>query len=208
MKRLNTAYGRYYLGLALILVGYFLPWLPNPAAGLSFIGLEIGEWVKFVPQVQMGEITPGRDLFYLPPITTGLILALLTAGWPNRRWQTWAMRGLAILVSLLAFPSLDAIRFEPASEWQARLLLVGLVMLVALLSSVLGTPGRGRRLIPYLITLVALLGASLPTWTFLAMLPAIRTLLGPVAAGPGLWLNLAGHLWIAGLALAHSRPPR
>lgn len=208
MKRLNSAYGRYYLGLALILVGYFLPWLPNPAAGLSFIGLEIGEWVKFVPQVQMGEVTPGRDLFYLPPITLGLILALLTAGWPNRRWQTWAMRGLAVLVSLLAFPSLDAIRFEPASEWRVRLLLVGLVMLVALLSGVLGAPGRGRRFIPYLIALVALLGASLPTWAFLAMLPAIRTLLGPVAAGPGLWLNLAGHLWIAGLALAQPRPPR
>ena len=31
-----------------ILVGYLVVWLPGPAAGLQFIGVELGEWIKFL----------------------------------------------------------------------------------------------------------------------------------------------------------------
>ena len=48
------------LGFTIILLGYFMVWLPNRLAGLSFIGLEIGEWVKFLPQLRSGQISIDR----------------------------------------------------------------------------------------------------------------------------------------------------
>lgn len=189
------------LALTAILSGYFLPWLPHPAAGLRLIGLEMGEWVKFLPQVRSGEISARRDWFYLPPVTLGLALALLSARWPNGRWQTWAMRTLALLVSLLAFPALEAVRQESADNYLLRLQLVGLVVLVTTLSSL------GRYWPPYLawllLVVVGLAGAAVPTWIYLVVRPAISQVLGTaVAVGPGVWLNLSGHGLIVAVTLS------
>ncbi len=80
-----------FLGLTAILVGYFLVWLPGPSAGLRLIGIELGEWIKFLG------VGSRRDLFYLPPIVVGLVLGLVAATWPNDRPQTWLARALAVV---------------------------------------------------------------------------------------------------------------
>ena len=187
-----------FLGFTAIFIAFFMVWLPHEAAGLSFIGLEMGEQAKFLPQVRAGQILPGRSLFYVPPVSLGLMLALLSSTWPNRRWQTWVARGLAVLVSLLAFPALEAIGTEPA-EWLWRVLMIALVFLVVALS------GLAARLPAWLllslIGFVALAGAILPTWVYLAVRAAFANLLrGEVGIGPGVWLNLGGHLLIVGVA--------
>jgi hypothetical protein len=182
-----------------ILAGYLTVWLPNDAAGLSFLGLEIGEWVKFLPRVQAGELPMSRDFFYLPPVILGAMMALLASRWPNSRWQTWAMRGLAILVACLALPSIDAIRFEPASEWLLRLILVASVAILALLSGLLSKLPD----LPFwlLMGMAALLGLLLPLWAYVVVRPAVAELWQrPVAFGPGIWLNSAGNLAIILLA--------
>lgn len=178
------------LGLTAILVGYLSVWLPGPSAGLRFIGVEIGEWVKFLPEVQAGNVVPGRDLFYLPPITLALLLILLSAEWSSRRWPTWALRGTAVVVSLLAFPSLGAIQREPSSEWAVRLGMIGVVVVLAV-----GIGLVGRRL-PWrwLMVGVAVVGALLPTWAYLAIRPgAVALIQLPIGIGWGVWLNLLGH---------------
>lgn len=185
------------IGFTAIFVGYLLVWLPQPLAGLSFIGVEIGEWVKFLPEVRSGEVGSDRNLFYLPPLTLALMMILWTVGWSNRRWQTWCLRGLAVLVSLLAFPALEAIRYEPAGEWLLRLLLVTLVFASAILVPLTerlpeATALRGAWLA---IMLLGLLGLILPTWAYLAVRPAVSELFrSEVGIGPGVWLNAAGHL--------------
>jgi hypothetical protein len=181
-----------WAGFTLILAGYLMVWLPQPVAGLSLIGLEMGEWVKFLPQSQAGEV-PDRNLFYLPPILLGMMMALWTAGWPNGRWQTWAMRALAATVSLLAFPAIEAIRFEPPSEWALRIGSVGLVGAAAVLSSVMSRlPGKA---LPLLLLLLALLGLVLPLWAYVATRPVIAALLQTeVGVGPGLVLHVVGNL--------------
>ena len=187
-----------FLGLTAVFVGYLTTWLPGPVAGLQFIGVEMGEWVKFLGVGQ------SRNLFYLPPITLGLMIALLTAGWPNGRWQTWAMRGLAVAVSLLAFPALEAIRDEPASEWRLRLQLIGLVIAVAL------AVGAGRRhwqtslaWLPWLLlALLGVAGAALPIWVYQSVRPVVSRAVGlPVGIGLGVWLNGGGHLLVAAVTL-------
>lgn len=188
-----------FLALTAIFVAFFMAWLPHEAAGLSFIGLEMGEEAKFLPQVQSGEILPGRSLFYLPPVTLGLMLALTSARWPNRRWQTWAARAVAVAISLLAFPALEALGTEPA-EWLWRVLLIGLVLLTAGLAAFLGE--AAERAVWFLLALVALTGAVLPTWVYLAVRPAFATLLGEqVGIGPGVWLNLVAHLLVLRVAV-------
>ena len=188
-----------FLAFVAIFVGYFMVWLPHETAGLSFIGLEMGEQAKFLPAVREGQILPDRSLFYLPPITLALMIVLLAARWPNRRWQTWAARVLAIAVSLLAFPALEALGTDSA-EWLWRILMILSVVLVAVMSSVAGRR-LSSRVLWLLILLVALAGAILPTWAFQSVRPLFASLLlTDVGIGPGVWLNGAGHLLAAVIA--------
>ena len=40
------------LGLTAVFIGYLMVWLPGPGAGLSFLGIELGEWVKFIQRLK------------------------------------------------------------------------------------------------------------------------------------------------------------
>lgn len=190
----RLVYPLLWVGFTLILAGYLMVWLPQPVVGLSLLGLEMGEWVKFLPEVQAG-LLPNRNLFYLPPVLLGLMMAIWTVGWPNGRWQTWTMRGMAVLVSFLAFPAVEAIRFEPSSEWLLRLGMVGLVGVTAVLSSFLDRlPGM---LPPLLLLLFGLLNLVLPTWAYFSMRPVIADLFQTaVGIGPGLLLHILGNVMV------------
>lgn len=187
------------LGFTAVFTGYLTVWLPGPAAGLSFLGLELGEWVKF-----MG-VGPERNRFYLPPITLALMLVLWTLPWANGRWQTWATRGLAILTSLLAFPALEDITGPAMPEYLPRLQWIALVLLAAAATAVLGrTSSRETRawLCWLLLALLGLLGAVQPTRIYLQIQPAISQLFGvPVPIGWGVWLNGVGHLMVTAVSL-------
>lgn len=195
-----------HLGLTAVFIGYFSVWLPNEAAGLSFLGFEISEWVKFLPDVRNGTIGWSRDLFYFPPIALALILMALTAGWDNHQWSTWGQRALAVGTSLLALPSLEAVRFEGAGEWRTRLLLVGFVVVAAVVM-----PFAGRILVRRwrgIVAALALAGIWLPTATYLAVRPAVADALrAPVGIGPGVWLNAIGFLAVLIVALAPRAGP-
>jgi hypothetical protein len=183
------------VGFTAVFTAYFLVWLPGPAAGLQFIGVEIGEWIKFLG------VGLGRNWFYVPPITLGLMLALVPLTWPPRRWQNWAARGLGVAVSLLAFPAVEAIRFEAASEWRPRLLLIGAVALVAVLTGLAERwtlPGW----LPWLfLAVLGVVGAVFPFWFYGQVRPLVSQAVGlPVGIGPGVWLNGVGHLLVTAVA--------
>ena len=186
-----------------ILVAYFLVWLPQPAAGLTFIGLDLGEWVKFLPQVRAGEVVASRIFFYLPPISLSMMILAWTVTWSDGRWQSWVVRILAVAIAFLAFPSVEAIIDEPPSEWLLRLILVILVLIFASISPLLKRFStnvliRGSWL---LILLLGLIGAILPTWAYFAVKgPASILLQTDIGLGPGVWLNAAGHLLLVGTA--------
>lgn len=197
-----------YLAFTAVLAGYLMTWYRHPAVGLSLIGLDISEWVKFLPQMQAGQVV-NRNWFYLPPILLGLLMALSTAGWSNRRWQTWLMRGLAVAVSLLAFPAIEAIRFEAASEWRTRIMWIGLVGVVALLAAVLG---RWPRIVLLLMLMVAVAGVLLPTYAYFSVQPLINSLLVVGEAGwqigrigLGFVLTVGGFLTAAGVMIGQLR---
>lgn len=188
----------YAAGLALGVLAYLLVWIPNDAVALRLTGVEVGEWIKFLPQVRSGQAPVSRNLFYLPPITLGSAMMLVTAGWPNRR-QTWLLRGVALLVSLLAFPQLEVIRDEPSPEWRLRL---GLVAAVALLAGAAALARRRPGWVAWLIVVVAVVGGVVPGYAYQVTRPVIAAALdAPVGIGPGVWLNGAAHAVIALAAL-------
>lgn len=180
-----------WLAFTLTLLGYLIVWLPQPVAGLSLIGLEMGEWIKFLPQVQAGSL-PDRNLFYLPPVLLALMMIVWTADLPNGRWQTWLLRGLAFSVSLLAFPAIEAIRDEPSSQWLLRLVLIGLVGMATVISALLNR--LPSITLPLLLLGFATLSLILPTWAYLTVRPVIADLLRTdVGIGPGLLLHILSN---------------
>jgi hypothetical protein len=195
----DSAYAGLLLGLTAVFIGYLTVWLPGPAAGLSFIGVEMGEWLKFFG------VGAERDYFYLPPITLALLLALWTMRWHNGRWQTWVMRGLAVGVSLLAFPALADLTGGARHEYLLRVQLIGLVVVVVGLCS-LAAHWRGTAVmtwLPWLLMVgVGLLGGGIPAWYYGEIRPYFSQIMGvPLRAGPGVWLNTIGHLLVALIAL-------
>ena len=176
-------------GFTAVFIGYLAVWLPGPAAGLSFIGVEMGEWIKFMG---MG---PTRNWFYWPPIGLGLMLAIWTVGWPNQRWQTWAMRGVAMAISLLSFPALEDLTGPTSSEYTPRVWGIGFVIIVAFISGLLGRWPQIVRLKWLVIVLLALMGYILPSWVYGQARIAVSEVLDlPIGVGVGIWLNRFGHI--------------
>jgi len=66
-------------GLALAIVGYFGPWVDHKTAALVLTGQDMGEFVKFLPEVRAGTAPMIREFFYLPPFAAALCLILLMA---------------------------------------------------------------------------------------------------------------------------------
>ncbi len=189
----------FLVGLTAVFISIFMVWLPGPAAGLQLVGFEMGEWVKFLG------VDLSRNLFYLPPMTLGFNLAMWTAMWSNGRWQTWLMRAVALLVSLLAFPAWADITGGSQIEYVPRLWFIGFVGLAVLLAIGLSWLGKRPRLatLPWLlIAIVSILGGALPTWMYTAVRPVVEQWLQlPLGIGIGVWINAGGHLLITAVCL-------
>ena len=183
-------------GIALTFVAYFMVWMPNQAAALSIIGQEIGEWVKFLPEVRARQVALGRNWFYAPPLTLATLTLLWTRGWASR-WQSWLMRLVAFVLCWPAVPVITLILNEPRSEWLLR---VGLVAAIAILSLAVGWL---ERLTPHVVIgsvcLLGIFGGLMPLLAYLVHRPIITQYLNaPVGVGIGVWANLIGHLLLCG----------
>ncbi len=195
-----------HLGFTAILLGYLTVWLPNRAAGLALLGLELAEWLKFLPAVQSGEVGP-RGVFYLPPISLGVLMLLASVNWP-RVSATWAWRGLALLVSLLALPPVEALLDAPAERLRS-VILIGLVVIVLTAVALgwlerLGLPARLA-----LAAGVALAGGALPLLVYREVRALVSFLVGtPLGVGVGVWLHAIGHALVLAAVVWRVREKR
>jgi hypothetical protein len=185
------------LGLLLTLVGYFGPWVDHRAAGLVITGLDLGEYVKFLPAVRDGSIHLWRPGFYAPLLLVGLTAAL--HAYRPGHGNPWPQRILLLALTLVA-----ALNLVPPAWTPARLLepefRVQTSTLVGLLIALAGSPLLAllpARLSAALITAAGVAALALPIPAFLAVLPAISdlyapdggsSLRAPLSPGWGLWL--------------------
>ncbi|MAT96570.1 MAG: hypothetical protein CL608_05450 [Anaerolineaceae bacterium] len=187
----------FLLSFTMIFIGYLMVWLPGPSAGLQFLGIEMGEWTKFFG------LGVKRNWFYLPPLTLAFMMLFFTAGWENGRFKTWLFRGVAVAISLLAFPALEDLTGPSQSEYLSRVVGIGLVVVVAGLLLLFG--GQKRPWLPTvgwgLMAAAGLVGLILPTLIYGEVRPYASELIGvTLGYGPGFWLNLLGHAAVVGLA--------
>jgi hypothetical protein len=184
--------------------GYYAPWVAHPTAALTLGGVDMAEFVKFLPPVQDGSLELVRQLFYLPPVAVVVTVALLA--WSRALRYPWPLRWLflagALPVSLQLLPP----AWSPASlltpEFRLQTAALVACWLLLALSWLLGRlpawMGGG------LSTMLALAAVALPSWQFELAKPAVDAVYGrSPAVGWGFFVGIAGLvlLAIAGIGL-------
>lgn len=184
------------LACFITLTGYFGSWVEHPVAGLAITGLDLGEYVKFLPGVREGEVTVWRQGFYLPLAAVSMSCSLLA----YRRAYAYAfvVRLALLLLGVVAALNLLPPAWSPVILWTNEFRLQTATMLISLvmvgLSPLLA-------LLPSLpvyafIALLSLAGIWYPTSGFLRILPSVSNLYDH-----GLRPGWAFYVLIAGLGL-------
>ncbi len=190
----------FLIGIALVLIGYWGPWVNHKTAALVLSGLDMAEFVKFLPGVRAGTEFVIRELFYLPVLAAALCLALMGS---NRYWRypLWAraiMVIVAIVLAIIVLPPYPFILQALGSDEFRRQFSMAAGCL-----AVIGASLLYRRLpkavVAGLLIVISLVGAIPPVWQFLSIRSALDRVYGqPIHVGWGLWLMAAGFLVVAG----------
>jgi hypothetical protein len=175
-------------------IGYFGPWVHHPVAGLVITGLDLGEYVKFLPAVRYGHITIWREGFYLP-LLNGSLLFIFIAYRPRLHYPVWVRFLLLILAAVSAFnllPPAWSPQILLSTEFRAQSGALFIALLLLASSPFVGLlPLLMIRIISSLLALGALWW---PLSTFLMLLPDIASLYQqPLQPGWGMYLLIIGN---------------
>ncbi|MBC7241683.1 MAG: hypothetical protein H5T60_04475 [Anaerolineae bacterium] len=191
------------VGLALLVCGYWGPWVSHKAAGLVLLGYDLAEYVKFLGEFRAGILAVWRGWFLLPAGAIALALALCAIHPALRlRWYG-GLVGLAagVLTSLTLLPP----AWYPALLWMPEFRLATVIMLAGLAALVLVPiwwllPWRWCILLAAGVNSLAAAGA---VWSFLRVKPAIDRVYGaPAPWGWGWVVMAAGALLLDVMAAA------
>lgn len=152
------------LGLGLIVVGYFGPWIPHKTAALTVTGSELSWFAKPFAQVT-------RESFVLPMIVSAVLLGLVAQRLVARPLARLGVVALGVVVVLASTPVYDSI-LSPEYRGQLILMVVGGVVVVLTLLA----PRLPGRVWGVLIALLALVGILPALWQFAAFHPRVAAL--------------------------------
>lgn len=165
-------------GWAMSAIGYYGPWIAHKTSALAISGVDMGEFVKFLPCVVGGTLPVVRQWFYLPPVAIVLGVALLARSrhlrypWPLQM----ILLVLAIPVSLQLLPP----AWSPGSLLTAefRLQAIALAICWLLLAGAGFLARLSVRLRAALAALLGLTAAALSTWQMMVSKPSIDDVYG------------------------------
>jgi hypothetical protein len=182
------------------LIGYFGSWVGHPVAGLVVSGLDLAEYVKFLPATRSGEIPIWREGFYLPLLAVSLAFSF--SAFRTELGYGGIGRGLLLAIATVAALNMLPPAWTPAllrtSEFRQQTVFMGLCIAAALTSPFLALLPRAP--VKWGITLLAVAAILQPTQAFLRILPEIAELYhAPLRPGWGMLLTTIG---LIGLALA------
>jgi len=198
-------------GLALAIVGYFGPWVDHKTAALVLTGQDMGEFVKFLPEVRAGAVPMIREFFYLPPFAAALGLILLMS--TKRLTYPLVVRALMLLAVLgLAWAMLPPVwtpQLLVTAEFRKQTVAIAFCLLLLIIHPVLrNLPLRLmavalRHAQDTAMTVLAILGAGPPLWQFFSIREVVNRAYGwPVQVGWGLWIMVLGFLVVMAGAVA------
>jgi hypothetical protein len=193
----------FLMGIALVLIGYWGPWVNHKTAALVLSGLDMAEFVKFLPGVRAGTQFIIRELFYLPLLAAALCLAV-TGSNRHLQYSLWArgiMLIIAIILAIIVLPPYPFILQALSLDEFRRQFLAGAGCLAIIVGFLLYRR-LPRAIVASLLIAISLAGAVLPLWQFFSIRNALDQVYGqPVHTGWGLWLTVAGFLVVAGAAI-------
>ena len=192
-----------FLASLIGLIGYYGPWVPHKAAGLVVIGLDLAEYVKFIPEFASGMIAFRREIFYLPLFAMSVEASLLASRRVLPTWSRWLIAFLAIPLALAMLPPAwnPGILLQPEFRLQT-LAIVFCLMLVPGTMLLRGVPDRP---ILVVIALLSLTAAIAPAWGYVQVHAAIEALYRqPLALGWGFWAGAGGFLAAAFISIAEA----
>jgi hypothetical protein len=185
-------------------LAFYLPWITNPAAALTFNAYDLAEWTSLRPDVRGGAIP------LLAPLLLRAVLGLIALLFGLRAlnhagWQRWLYAALALALAITLLPPLDFFRGafdDPNYRQQFGLAvgtLIGLVALAALAGGKLSalTQQRIEAGIAVLAIASALAGEILAQGV-------VRSLNIPAPMGVGLVVIVA-CLGLVGVAASRGR---
>lgn len=184
----------------LTLFGYFGPWVDHKVAGLAMLGIDLGEVVKFLPDVRSGQLVLWREGFYVPLVAVSLALSLCAFRAEFR--YPWVVRAL-----LLAGAGVAALNLLPPAwtpprmltpEFQQQTIAIGVCLAALALSPFLAL--LPARLTGGILLVLSLLAIGFPVWQFARVLPGIGVLYNHLLA-PG-WGVIVMMIGLATLAVA------
>jgi len=194
-------------GVLCILVGYWAPWVDDPAAGLVQNGFELSEFVKLLPQVRNSREPVFRWLFFLPLPTVALGLSL----WATResrhclsgcaaRWLGMAPVAVSLLLLMILIPPYPyTIGRLLGDEFRTRTILALLSWAAFPLTLLRRTRWLARRRVLVLLAFLMIIGTASSIVQFLCLRDALNAVYGrPTLIGWGVWLMSAGMLAILG----------
>jgi hypothetical protein len=195
------------LATAIGLAGYYGPWVAHRAAGLIVIGLDLAEYVKFLPDVASGQIAIRREVFYLPLVAGSVTASLLASRRCLPTWVRWVLAIGAAPLALAMLPPAWSPGLLLIPEFRLQVLAMGICLILI--------PGIAvTRYLPDWFTLaviavLATLAAVGPAWAFLQVRDSINQVYGrSPKLGWGFWVNLLGFFGAAFLAMAEILRPK
>jgi hypothetical protein len=189
------------LAIAVGLVGYYGPWLTHRAAGLVIIGLDLAEYVKFVPQVASAQIPIQREVFYMPLLAGSIAASLFASRRCLPNWLRWILAFMAVPLALAMLPPAWSPAVLRLDEFRIQIIAIGLCLI--LVPCVVVTRYLPDRLVLVAVAILSLMAALGPTWSFLQVRSAIEQVYRhPPPLGWGFLLNFAGFFGGAFLAIA------
>jgi hypothetical protein len=156
----------------------------------------LAEFIKFLPEVRLGQLQIERHYFLLPLFWAMLTLPLFieNRGLSLPGWLRWAGRLATIPLALASLSPVWTPAILMAPEFRLQTFLAGCAVGLALAAPLLR---RLRRLPLKILVLGSCLGGIaaiiLPAWQFsLIQAPLVDVYQSPVALGWGWWLTVSG----------------
>ena len=188
-----------WVGVLLIGVGYFGPWVAHKAAGLNLSADDLGEWIKFLPAWRSGQLPVIRELFYLPIWLTAIGLGLKAGRLKSRPWKlaVWALSMLLVLTPLPKYPELLSAYRTPEFAPTFWATVVALLIASGLAFFGARLPDRAEAVLWITIGISAALFAP---WMFGRAMPDIDQLYH-YSIGWGVIAEVAGGVLLAGVGV-------
>lgn len=194
------------MGLIVGLAGYFGPWVWHPAVGLRLSADDLAEFVKFMPVVQLGELSVTRELFFVPIWLASLGVALWMGAFVRQRWVRAVCGILIVYASIWPMPPypfiLDAYR---SHEFGLSFWVSVATALACVAALVFGTRLTHRQQ-SVIWSLMGLSGATLAPLAFVQVKPAIEVLYNrPITVGWGIAAVMIGLGFVALIGILRMR---